>query len=182
MVRRTTSNIWTEEERNDSDHDNCLLTIITIFTSFLFFFFQSGPSLIDDPSIWQHFSGNFFMTRCQHVRQLNPPYTSKILDEIHDIQKASKNDKVSGYPHAYPPYGRYAAEYWVMNDAGERPEHDKHASEWPNLHNNHTQYRPPVINSKQICFRHVPHSVVSGEDKVQTLLNWDSSLYDEETN
>lgn len=141
-----------------------------------------GPSLIDDPNIWQHFSGNFFMTRCQHVRQLNPPYTSKILDEIHDIQKASKNDKVSGYPHAYPPYGRYAAEYWVMNDAGERPEHDKHASEWPNLHNNHTQYRPPVINSKQICFRHAPHSVVSGEDKVQTLLNWDSTLYDEEKN
>ena len=56
------------------------------------------------------FSGNFWMTRCSHVSKLNAPFFPEVLQE--------KNT-----PHSYPPYGRYMAEYWMMNDAGDRPEH-----------------------------------------------------------
>jgi hypothetical protein len=59
---------------------------------------------------WSHFSGNFWMTRCSHVSKLNAPFFPEVLEE-------------NNSPHSWPPYGRYMAEYWMMNDVGTRPEH-----------------------------------------------------------
>ena len=98
------------------------------------------------------------MTRCEHVRKLNPPYRPAISNEIHDILTMSQGTS-SGFPHAYPPYGRYAAEYWMMNDAGNRPEHDKPANQWPHLRNNHPEYHEPLIKKENTCTRHPPSEI-----------------------
>lgn len=71
------------------------------------------------------FSGNFWMTRCSHVSKLNAPFFPEVLQE--------KNT-----PHSYPPYGRYMAEYWMMNDAGKRPEHSDNNA-------------PDLIPPSQVC-------------------------------
>lgn len=118
-----------------------------------------GPSLIDDSWIWQHFSGNFFMTRCRHVRTLNPPFAPHIMEEIHDILRVSDN-VASGFPHSFPPYGRYVAEYWLMNDKkGVRVEHDKEAKLWPNLRNPEEGHHEALIKKEDVCTRHVPPEI-----------------------
>ena len=63
---------------------------------------------------WEHFSGNFWMSRCSHIVNLNFPFQQKILDE----------EKEDHHPAVYavPPYGRYFAEYWLLNDEGDRGE------------------------------------------------------------
>ena len=87
------------------------------------------------------------MTRCEHVRKLNPPYTPGTLNEIRDTLMMS-HDAASGYPQAiYPPYGRYAAEYWIMNDAGKRStEDDRSIHQWSHV--------KPRIKKQDICTRH----------------------------
>jgi hypothetical protein len=120
-----------------------------------------GTSFISDKWIWSHFSGNFFMTRCSHIRRLNPPYTPEIMNEIHDIQEATGGVS-SGFPHAYPPYGRFAAEYWVMNDAGERPDHLYAANQWPNLRNAKEGHHPSLIDQEQVCSKNVPKTIIFG--------------------
>lgn len=127
----------------------------------LVFMYNSGTSYVSDSWIWAHFSGNFFMTRCSHVRRLNPPYKPEIMNEIHVIQKVSGGIS-SGSPHAYPPYGRFVAEYWLMNDAGERPDHLYPADKWPNVHNENEGHHPSLINVEQVCSEGVPRSIVFG--------------------
>ena len=61
---------------------------------------------------WEHFSGNFWMSRCSHVANLNFPFGQGILDE--------ENEGHHPAVFAVPPYGRYFAEYWLLNDSGER--------------------------------------------------------------
>ena len=63
---------------------------------------------------------------------LNAPFFPEVLEE--------KNT-----PHSWPPYGRYMAEYWMMNDAGERPEHSDNNA-------------PDLIPPSQVC----PHSMGKG--------------------
>ena len=99
------------------------------------------------------------MTRCQHVRRLNPPYTTAIMDEIHSILEVSGNVS-SGFPHSYPPYGRYAAEYWLMNDAGERPAHGIDARHWPNLRNMSEGHHEALINRENTCSRDIPNEII----------------------
>jgi len=62
-----------------------------------------------DGFYWKHFSGNYWMARCSHIAELNTPFYSDLLHEGH-------------YPNFYPPTGRIFAKYWMMNDAGPRPE------------------------------------------------------------
>lgn len=70
--------------------------------------------------IWQHFSGNFWMTRCSHISKLNPPFFKELLDEVEDNPGGG-----AGYAWSFPPFGRSFAEFWVANDiAGERPAHE----------------------------------------------------------
>lgn len=134
-----------------------------------------GPSLITDPSIWQHFSGNFYMTRCQHVRTLDMPWKPTIMDEIHDIMNLSKNTS-SGFPHSYAPYGRYFAEYWLMNHNREI-EHDHPASDWPNLRNLQPEYHEPLISKNDICTRHPPKFVSDVSENGRKLRRWDTSSW-----
>ena len=61
----------------------------------------------------------------------NAPFFPEVLEE--------KNT-----PHSWPPYGRYMAEYWMMNDAGERPEHSDNNA--------------PDLTPSQVC----PHSMGKG--------------------
>ena len=101
------------------------------------------------------------MTRCEHIRKLNPPYTPTRLSEIHDILTVS-DGAASGYAHSYPPYGRYTAEFWIMNDAGDIPGHDKPVNEWPYLqNNNYTEFRTskPLIKKENVCSRHPPFQI-----------------------
>jgi len=123
-------------------------------------FMACGPSLVTDDWIWQHFSGNFFMTRCQHVRTLNPPYTPNILDEVHTILNKS-HGSATGFPHAFPPYGRYVAEYWLMNDAGDIPQHQKEAVKFPHLRIENEGHHESLISRDKICTRQVPQKIIN---------------------
>ncbi len=121
----------------------------------------SGPSLISDENyIWQHFSGNFFMSRCSHIRTLNPPYTPQIMDEVKAILEKS-GDVASGFPHSYPPYGRYAAEYWLMNDAGQKPPHIYDAMQWPNLRNSNEGHHEALLSVENTCTKRPPTEVIA---------------------
>ena len=66
---------------------------------------------------WSHFSGNFWMTRCSHIKKLNKPFDPKFLEE--EATDGLDSQQESAYS---PPLGRLFAEYWMMNDVGERPE------------------------------------------------------------
>lgn len=67
--------------------------------------------------IWSHFSGNFWMTICSHVRTLNKPW-----EEHGFIIPGNKKGDLNQIGHLYyPAMGRFFAEYWLMNDAGVRP-------------------------------------------------------------
>jgi len=63
------------------------------------------------------------MTRCSHVARLNFPFSETILEEVHEFKKTDPNHTRAGTPHSYPPYGRYEAEFWVLNDAGDLGPH-----------------------------------------------------------
>ena len=97
------------------------------------------------------------------------------MDEIHDIMKLSYNTS-SGYPHSYAPYGRYFAEYWLMNHNGDI-EHDKVTTEWPNLRNLQQEYHEPLIAEKEICTRHPPKFVSSVSADGRKLRRWDTSSW-----
>ncbi|GMH61404.1 hypothetical protein TrST_g6706 [Triparma strigata] len=90
-----------------------------------------GPNFTPiEKSPWCHFQGNFWMTRCSHVKKLNPPFFEELIYEAHEANrlwpKSGRNDEASpqaGWPHDVVPYGRFFSEYWVTNDVGRRPEH-----------------------------------------------------------
>jgi len=69
--------------------------------------------------LWQHFAGNFWMTRCSHVKTLNEPFSEYFLDEARN----NPSNGGTGFAWSFPPYGRSFAEFWLSNDSGERPEH-----------------------------------------------------------
>lgn len=75
---------------------------------------------------WAHFSGNFWMTDCAYISTLNAPWYPEILQEVH-IPDAEMPWM------AQPPYGRFFAEYWMMNDAGPRREHARDGISSPHL-------------------------------------------------
>ena len=53
--------------------------------------------------------GNFWWARCDHVNKLNNPFNPSFLKEVSVFK-------------AFPPHGRYRAEWWILNDfLGERP-------------------------------------------------------------
>lgn len=79
--------------------------------------------------VWEHFSGNFWMTRCSHVAKLNVPFTDTLLEEALD----------STHPlRVVPPFGRMFAEYWMLNDGGERKPRTK-------------EFKQGLISSDRIC-------------------------------
>ena len=90
-----------------------------------------GPNFTPiEKSPWCHFQGNFWMTRCSHVKKLNPPFFEELIYEAHEANrlwpKSGRNDEAfpqAGWPHDVVPYGRFFSEYWVTNDVGRRPEH-----------------------------------------------------------
>jgi len=82
------------------------------------------------------------------------------MDDIHKILFKS-HGTASGFPHAFPPYGRYSAEYWLMNDAGEIPEHLHDTNLWPNLRNEHEEHHESLINRENICTKHVPSKIIN---------------------
>lgn len=55
---------------------------------------------------WKHFSGNFWMARCDYVAELNPPFSDEILYEANVILSKSR-DTASGFAHDIPPFGRF---------------------------------------------------------------------------
>lgn len=59
---------------------------------------------------WCHFSGNFWWARCDHVQTLNPPWSDSLLEEF----KVGEDHK--GWWGDVRPYGRFFAEWWVLND------------------------------------------------------------------
>jgi len=69
---------------------------------------------------WCHFSGNFWWARCDYVATLNPPWEDQLLDE------AKLNSRWKGWWGDARPYGRYFAEWWLLNDvqAQHRPGND----------------------------------------------------------
>jgi len=81
-----------------------------------------------DSFYWKHFSGNFWMAKCSHVALLNTPFYNEVLTEGHD-------------PNFYPPKGRMFAQYWLMNDAGPRPEHTQDI----------TQASQGLLSRQQVC-------------------------------
>jgi len=77
-----------------------------------------GPHYTDTSKfLWSHFAGNFWMTRCSYISILNPPWFNKVLEEEANIKDIKEPWNF------HPPYGRYLAEYWMMNDYGERDGH-----------------------------------------------------------
>jgi len=81
-----------------------------------------------DSFYWKHFSGNFWMAKCSHVAMLNTPFYNEVLSEAHD-------------PNFYPPKGRMFAQYWLMNDAGSRPERTQDI----------TQAGQGLLSRQQVC-------------------------------
>ena len=77
---------------------------------------------------WCHFRGNFWMARCSHVKKLNPPFFDDLLDEAKEGNKIwvriREGMSQGGWPHDVRPYGRFFAEYWMMNDKGARVPHE----------------------------------------------------------
>lgn len=69
-----------------------------------------GPRFSRGAAGWCHFSGNFWWASCGHIRTLAPPFHPVLLQE----EQANQ-----GWAHDWPPYGRFYAEYWVLN--GQKP-------------------------------------------------------------
>ena len=106
------------------------------------FIFEVCPECMSDPKklacgpnyrsikdgSWCHLRGNFWMARCSYIRELNPPYFEELLREAHDGNKVWERirggDPQGGWPHDVRPYGRFFAEYWMMNDKGTRVPHE----------------------------------------------------------
>lgn len=70
---------------------------------------------------WCHFSGNFWFTRCQHIRKLRAPFSEAICKEGWDTGLQH-----GGWPHDIRPYGRFFAEYWVANDWKDQKRKEHH--------------------------------------------------------
>lgn len=72
---------------------------------------------------WCHFSGNMWWAACAHVAALRPPLTTRILREQDAEQEAAPTTPSAGnrsgpVQHGWldtVPYGRFYAEYWIMN-------------------------------------------------------------------
>jgi len=71
---------------------------------------------------WCHFSGNFWWARCDYIAKLNPPWSSSLISEFdigsnHLLGLRTRKPKL---PHGTTPdirpYGRYFAEWWMLND------------------------------------------------------------------
>mmetsp|Transcript_17725 Transcript_17725/g.36301 ORF Transcript_17725/g.36301 Transcript_17725/m.36301 type:complete len:388 (-) Transcript_17725:278-1441(-) len=62
---------------------------------------------------WCHFSGNFWWARCDYVAKLNPPWASSLPKEF-SIDGLPMSPALSDRP-----YGRYFAEWWLLNDLAE---------------------------------------------------------------
>ncbi|EOD13014.1 hypothetical protein EMIHUDRAFT_247194 [Emiliania huxleyi CCMP1516] len=69
---------------------------------------------------WCHFSGNFWWARCDHVRTLNPPFSEELLSEGEAADRtalpAGNGRRWHGSWRDIRPYGRYFAEWWLLND------------------------------------------------------------------
>jgi len=63
---------------------------------------------------WCHFSGNFWWARCDYVATLNPPWDDQLLDEV------NLHRKWKGWWGDVRPYGRFFAEWWLLNDVQAR--------------------------------------------------------------
>jgi len=66
---------------------------------------------------WTHFSGNFWMAKCQYIAVLNKPWFPELLET------KSASNLIAPWEYN-PPHGRYFAEYWMMNDVGPRQKSD----------------------------------------------------------
>ena len=71
---------------------------------------------------WCHFSGNFWWARCDYITKLNPPWSSSLISEF-DIGSHHLLGAETGHPRLphgtisdVRPYGRYFAEWWMLND------------------------------------------------------------------
>ena len=70
--------------------------------------------LCDAP--WCHFQGNFWWARCNYVSKLNPPWSELIVGESNQTGMGRKS---RGWWGDIRPYGRYFAEWWLLNDIAE---------------------------------------------------------------
>ena len=92
-----------------------------------------GPSSGAFPSSWCHFSGNFWWASCIYVKTLNSPWADSLDKELMienprgfkgtsdksriDWKKIEKKDKhILHNHHDSRAYGRYFAEWWLLND------------------------------------------------------------------
>lgn len=69
---------------------------------------------------WCHFSSNYWWARCEHVNRLQPPISRSAIGEPDRF--------VSNPLIDIRPYGRYFAEWWLLNDLKhERHDEGRHA-------------------------------------------------------
>lgn len=72
-----------------------------------------GPKYTRSLAGWCHFSGNFWWARCSYIRSLSNPYSEMLINE---------QEKGLEWAYDWPPYGRYYAEYWILNGQTPREE------------------------------------------------------------
>lgn len=91
---------------------------------------------------WNHFSGNFWMARCSYIATLNDPWDPSYL--VENVHRA-----INGW-NFYPPLGRYRAEYWLLNDRGERPTNPIPINQL-GATNVGANGRPSLLELNQVC-------------------------------
>ena len=98
------------------------------------------------------------MTRCSHVKTLNPPFSPEFLTERHEANRlwrlssrGDKNTPQHGWHHDIRPYGRFMAEYWVTNDRGPRPDHVNYYLKYLDNHNHKYKRKDCLVEEEQIC-------------------------------
>ena len=110
---------------------------------------KDGPCPPPPGAVWCHFSGNFWWARCDHINTLNPPWHNGLIDE-----EGWHNGLVDeeGWWGDMRPWGRYFAEWWVLNDV--QPAHMQPGTlfggQWAASFVNHTQLRrqPHVLRPR----------------------------------
>ena len=76
-----------------------------------------GVNVKFDP--WCHFSGNYFMARCDYVRQLSVEYFPEMVQIGLNIDRDPSTQQykkcIFGRSRSFPPQGRFVAEWWIAN-------------------------------------------------------------------
>ena len=98
---------------------------------------------------WCHFSGNYFMARCDYVRNLSVEYFPEMVQIALQIDRDRSSPQykrcIFGRSGTKPPQGRFVAEWWIANGRRYNQRSDCH----PTREEDCREYSPSKLASDQ---------------------------------